>query len=287
MKNCPSCDAELADYAAECIYCGHTFGKGDEPEDKADETEGTESPAEESTDAAADEGESGDADASADEPEVDVPAIGEDYLPPEMPQTKPCTFCGSEIAFQAMRCPHCAGFLPIAEGTIFGQYFFFLFASMAMVVGCLLPWERVQLTSGIGLPGYDLTGAESIGGAFLLIFALYGMIASVWNIYHRKMIVWPVILAAVDGAIIGWTRVVQITKDVQIEITALEEFGQVVQRVKGYIGAYGPGLYLVTIFSTLVLLSIVLSVFKGAKEDKRRKSEDREARAAARTKRRS
>ena len=32
----------------------------------------------------------------------------------EGPTTKHCAFCGSEIHVAALRCPHCAGFLPIA-----------------------------------------------------------------------------------------------------------------------------------------------------------------------------
>ena len=57
--------------------------------------------------------------------------------------------------------------------------------------------------------------------------------------------------------------------------------------MKGYIQSMGPGLYLVTIFSTLILLSIIVSVFKGAKEEGRRKAEEREARMDARKSRRS
>ncbi len=40
------------------------------------------------------------------------------------------------------------------------------------------------------------------------------------------------------------------------------------------------------IFSSLVILSTVISVFKGAKQDAQRKSDEREVRAAARRPRR-
>jgi len=162
------------------------------------------------------------------------------------------------------------------------QLFFFLFASMAIAVGCLLPWERTYLKG-------NLTGADSIGGGFLLCFALYGMISGFFNIYHRKMIVWPVLLSAIDGCIIGWQRVVQILSKIDKNqfITTDDEFGKVVQTVKGYIQSMGPGLYLVTIFSTLILLSIIIGVFKGAKEEGRRKAEERESRVEARKSRRS
>ncbi|MEN8150285.1 MAG: hypothetical protein ABFS86_10705 [Planctomycetota bacterium] len=162
------------------------------------------------------------------------------------------------------------------------QLFFFLFCSLAMTVGTLLPWERTSAK-------FNLTGADSIGGGLLLVLALYGVITGFFNIYHRKMIVWPVLLAAVEGAIIGWQRVVQILTsfDASPFITAEKDWQRAIQTIKAYIQSMGPGLYVVTIFSTLVLLSIILSVFKGAKEEGRRKSEERDARAEARRARKS
>ena len=64
-------------------------------------------------------------------------------------------------------------------------------------------------------------------------------------------------------------------------------FNEIKLTLKTYLTHYGPGLYLVVIFSTLVLLSTVISVFKGAKLDAKRKSEEREARMASRRPRRS
>jgi hypothetical protein len=161
------------------------------------------------------------------------------------------------------------------------QLFFFMFSCLAIFIGCLLPWERTYLTG-------NLTGADSIGGGFLICFSLYGVISGFFNIYHRKMIVWPVILSAIDGAVIGWQRVVQIVSKIDKNqfITTDDDFGKVVQTVKGYVQSLGPGLYLVTIFSTLILFSIILSVFKGAKEDSKRKAAERDARMEARKSRR-
>ncbi|MCU0726337.1 MAG: hypothetical protein MUE73_11185 [Planctomycetes bacterium] len=211
------------------------------------------------------------------ETEPEKPAVEAEAGPPT---TKPCVFCGSEIRASAMRCPHCSGFLPIAEGTAFKQYFFFLFACLAMAIGCLLPWER---TSAV----WNLRGIDSIGGAFLFIFAAYGVIASVWNIYHRKMIVWPVIIAALEGVLFGWSRVFQILPKVQYSIPpGASKVVEAKLKFQAHYSALGPGLYLVVLFSTIVILSIVISVFKGAKQDARRKAELRESRAALRSTRR-
>lgn len=244
MKTCSSCGAELADDARECI-CGWSVDEGGSP-----------------TSPALSEFES---------PAFDSPPGG------PADGMKPCVFCGSEIVARAMRCPRCAGFLPIAEGTIFSQYFFFLFSCLAIAIGCLLPWERDYALM-------NLTGADSIAGGFMLLFATYGVIASVWNIYHRKMIVWPVMLAALDGAVFGIIRVVQILKDVKSP-AAGDDFGAMVQNFRAHAQAIGPGLYLVVIFSVIVMLSIVVSVFQGAKQDAKRKEAEREARAARKTRR--
>jgi len=282
MKTCPSCGSEVAEDALECL-CGYSFAEEAGKEDELLEpTEGE--GAEDGMDLAGDEGEfdvgetdlegdDGDDGDGAEEEQREFPELS---LEREAPTTKRCVFCGSEIAVGALRCPHCAGFLPIAEGTIFKQYFFFLFASMAMAIGTLLPWERTFLKG-------NLTGADSIGGAFLLILAIYGVIVSVWNIYHRKMIVWPVMLAALDGALLSIQRVIQIAGNVVVEIPQDSgKFFEFQLTIKTYAQSFGPGLYLVTIFSVLVLFSVVVSVFSGAKQDARRKAEEREMRAASR-----
>jgi hypothetical protein len=288
MKTCPSCGSELADDAKECL-CGYTY------EEELEELEVSESDealsgaalSEEGAEDAETGGSEGGYEGGFEEEggllEEEEPEPGyEEPLPPleeGAPQLKHCSFCGSEINLYATRCPHCAGFLPIIEGTAFKQHFFFLFSCVALLVGALLPWERTYLKA-------NLTGADAIGGGFLIAFAIYGIFASWWNIYHRKMIVWPVLLAAVDGAVLGWQRVFQVLGNFEANITATGSFGQFVQNVQQHVRALGPGLYLVTIFSTLVILSVFIGIFKGAKQDAARKAADREARAGARRSRR-
>jgi uncharacterized protein UPF0547 len=272
MKTCPSCGSEVAEDALECL-CGYSFEAEAEMDDsliEPEDGEGVAGEGEEALDAAAPEDEGGDFNVSFDR---------------EVPTTKRCVFCGSEIAIQALRCAHCSAFLPIAEGAIFKQYFFFLFASLAITVGTLLPWERAFLKG-------NLTGADSIGGGFLLVFGIYGMIVSVWNIYHRKMIVWPVMLAALDGVVLAGQRIYQLSTLVSQrlgteDLTVYSPFNRFRYIIKEYAQSYGPGLYLVAIFSVLVLFSVVMGVFAGAKQDARRKAEEREMRAASRKPRRS
>jgi hypothetical protein len=286
MKTCTSCGSEVAEDALECL-CGYSFAEEAEKEEELRDS-AADGVAADELDDVGDEGDfsvGGDTDDGSDTDDAEGEAGGTEFpelsMEREEPTTKHCVFCGSEISAGALRCAHCAGFLPIAEGTIFKQYFFFLFASMAMAIGCMLPWERTFLKG-------NLTGADSIGGAFLLVLAIYGVVVSVWNIYHRKMIVWPVMLAALDGAILGIQRVVQITRGVEVVIPeGSSKFYEFQLTIKTYAQSYGPGLYLVTIFSLLVLFSVIVSVFAGAKQDARRKSEEREMRATSRKTRRS
>ena len=159
------------------------------------------------------------------------------------------------------------------------QHFFLLFCSLAMAIGVLLPWERTHQM-------FNLAGTDSIGGGFLLLFAVYGVIACLWNIHYGKMIVWPVLLGAVDGMICGWGRVLSILPVDKLPPEHLGKFDAMRFTVIENIRAIGPGLYLVTIFSTLVMLSIVKSIFSAAKADSARKEAEREMRAADRASRR-
>jgi hypothetical protein len=216
------------------------------------------------------------------EPGVPEPEPGAAAMPPaapEEPLTKSCVFCGSEIGSAATRCAHCAAFLPIAEGTAYKQYFLFLFSCLALVIGCLLPWERSSAV-------FNLRGIDSIGGGLILVFAAYGVLASFWNIYHRKMIVWPVLIAAIEGALFGWSRVMKIIPTIKVDVTGLTGFSKTIAKFKGNAGAFGPGLYLVVIFSTIVILAVFYSVFAGAKQDAKRKAEARAQSQATRSSRR-
>ncbi|MHC4923814.1 MAG: hypothetical protein ACYTG4_07010, partial [Planctomycetota bacterium] len=240
--------------------------------------EATNADAEESTDAGADDGDNGsggDADASEDTGEE---TTMEEASPPaaeaglDTIQTKECIFCGEWIPSFADRCSHCSGFLPIAEGRAFSQHFFFFVCCLAMFLGSLMAWEGAW---------FDSYGSRSIGGAFLMVFAGYGMVASYFNIFHRQMIVWPAILAAFDGAFVGWRRVIQLaTSDAAKAIDWSGDLPAKKRALIEFLHLFGPGLYLVVIFSTLFWFTFVVGVIKGGKASAARKEAEREARAA-------
>ena len=187
-------------------------------------------------------------------------------------EAKECILCGEVIASFADRCSHCGGFLPIVEGRAFGQHFFFLLCSMAIFIGTLLPWEGMWS---------DSFGWRSTMGAFLLLLSGYGMVAAFFNIFHRQMIVWPAILGALDGAYAGWKRVFQIAgSDAAHSISFEGDLGAKKRAIAETVRLYGPGLWLVVIFSTLFWLVFVLSVIQGGRAAGVRKEAEKAARAA-------
>jgi hypothetical protein len=188
------------------------------------------------------------------------------------PDSKECVLCGERIASFADRCAHCGGFLPIAEGRAFSQHFFFLLCSMAIFLGTLLPWEGMW---------WDSNGFRSVHGAFLLLLSGYGMVAAYFNIFHRQMIVWPVILAAIDGTYAGWHRVLQIaSSDAAQAIEFTGDLGNKKMALIKYLQLFGPGLWLVTLFASLFWLVFVMSVVQGGRSAAARKDAEKAARAA-------
>ena len=191
---------------------------------------------------------------------------------PGTPDVKECVYCGEVIPGFADRCSHCSAFLPIAEGRAFGHHFFFFVCCLAIFLGTLLPWEGQW---------YDSYGTRSIHGAFLLLFSGYGMVAFVFNVFHKRMIVWPAILGALDGAYAGWKRVFQITTGEAAKAISFE--GDMFAKKRALaemVRLYGPGLWLVVLFSTMFWLVFVLSVIQGGRAAGARKEAEKAARAA-------
>ena len=172
--------------------------------------------------------------------------------------TKLCVLCYSEIDGMAIRCAHCGGFLPTAEGTDFKQHWSLLFACTAMFVAAVfLPFEGKVL---------DLYAKDSVAGGFLTVFAAYGMLVGFANIFHRKMIMWPAFLAAVDGAYLVPKRLIQVLGHDRPDTK--EE----------WLRLGGPGLYVIALATLVVLWTLVAGVAAGAKKDKARKEAAKAAR---------
>jgi hypothetical protein len=187
---------------------------------------------------------------------------------------KECVFCGEAIAAFADRCSHCGGFLPIAEGRSFSQHYFFFVCCLALFLGTLLPWEGMW---------WDSYGFRSIHGAFLLLFSTYGMVAFFFNVFHRRMVVWPAMLGALDGAYAGWHRVAQLAgSDFAKAIEWGGDLGAKKKALLEFCRLFGPGLWLVVIFSSLFWVLFVVSVVRGGMAAGARKEAEKAARMAKR-----
>jgi hypothetical protein len=220
-----------------------------------------------------------DAASNAGAPPAGTPAASSPAGPPSDgggTDVKECILCGEHIPSFADRCRACGSFLPIAEGRAFGQHFFFLVCSMAIFLGTLLPWEGAW---------WDSYGTRSLGGGFLLLLSGYGMVAAYFNIFHRRMIVWPVILAAVEGTYLGWKRVLQLAgSDVAKSIDWAGDLPQKKKALIQFFQMFGPGLLLVVTFATLFWFVFVFSVIQGGRSAAARKESEKAARAAAKKK---
>jgi hypothetical protein len=190
-----------------------------------------------------------------------APAVP-DAPPPaaEVPRTKACAFCFAEIDAMALRCNRCAGYLPPAEGTDFKQHWTMLFSCTALFLAAM--WMPIE--GGL----LDLFAKDSIAGAFLAVFAGYGVLAGFANIFHRKMIMWPAFLAGLDGVYIVVSRGMQL---VQRRLPEEPDFREVV-------GLFGSAWYVIAFASLLILWTLVRGVMSGA----RREQERRDAAKAAR-----
>jgi hypothetical protein len=185
---------------------------------------------------------------------------------------KECRFCGEIIASFADRCSHCAGFLPIVEGRAFKQHFFFFVASLAMFIGTLLPWEGQWL---------DSYGFLSKGGAFLLVFSAYGMVATFFNLFHRQMIVWPVLFAALDGVFFGWMRVFAILNSDTAKAMKFDtkSMATIKDSLSAYLDLFGPGLYLVVFFASIFWVVFFIGIVQGGRAVAARKEAEKASRS--------
>jgi len=149
----------------------------------------------------------------------------------------------------------------------FREHYRLLFASVALFVGTtMLPIEGRHL---------DLYAKDSISGGFLAIFAAYGILAAWMNIHSRKMIVWPMFFAAVDGLYVATMRVLQLVNQAQAAAAPPKD-------AREWVNLFGPGCYVIAICSLWVLWTLFTAVMAGAKKDSARKEAAKAARGAKR-----
>lgn len=117
----------------------------------------------------------------------------------------------------------------------------------------------------------DLTAAHSIAGGFLTVFAGYGMIGAIFNLLHRKMVVFPAILMAFDGLYVSISRLIKLVNGMPQNATSAD-----------WMRMAGAGLWIILLCSLWIFLTLFKSASAGRKRDLERKEADRAAKAEAR-----
>jgi hypothetical protein len=179
-----------------------------------------------------------------------------DDLLGEEAEDRACAFCGAAIHPSSHRCPECGGHVGLAWGTVHREQFLFLFAACCMAVGCLVSWDQTRPS--------DFNGLQTIRGAMILAFSLYGLIAGVVAIFNRRTLIWPFFLGAIEAL---WVGIEGITGS--IGSAKWEEYARMGgQPWWGKFRAIPPGFWLLTLGGALVVIAVLKGVvggFAGAK----------------------
>lgn len=233
-----------------------------------------------------------------------------------------CCYCGSEIHSSSYRCPECAGTVALGWGTALKEHFLFLFCSILIAVGCATSWaqrfpagatvDKTIMVENLAAPGApplaanapkmiektiqvapeveSLNGLTTIRGAFMFAIALYGIIVALFNLLHRRMIVWPFFLNGVIALEVGLTSISRCMGSAAWELWGKKTAD--INWVEGLIGklrAVPSSQLLLTFAGALIVMSIIKGVVGGfaagaakSKEKQAAASEATEARKQAR-----
>jgi hypothetical protein len=168
-------------------------------------------------------------------------------------EMRPCTFCGAECDSRAARCRECGGNVALAWGKVLKEHFLFLFCSIFIAVGCVIPWDA-------GRPGV-LYGTSTIRGSLMLGLALYGLCTAFFNILFRRFVVWPFFLNGVIALYTGLESVIS-TVGGPLWEAKKKEGGHLFAFLDG-MRAIPPGMLMLTAAGFLVTIALLKGVIGG------------------------
>lgn len=82
------------------------------------------------------------------------------------------------------------------------QLFAFLFANCLFFASAFVAWYRVSPGEAPD-PSIYIRGVDTIRGALILAFSIYGFWTAVFNIWHAQMKVWPYMMTAMLALWVG------------------------------------------------------------------------------------
>jgi hypothetical protein len=220
----------------------------------------------------------------------------------ESAELRGCAYCGEQILPGSWRCPSCAGNVALAWGTAHKEHFLFLFASILFLVGVLASWTQrfptgatvtvskmveapavpaapdapapdpkapkkmIELKTEVAPTVEPIQGLGTIRGSLLFAIALYGVIVALFNLFYKRMVVWPFFLGSILALEIGLKGI-----SGSIGSTAWElwkkrvesDAGGFIDKLIGHWRAIPAGYLLLTIAGALVMISLIKGVVGG------------------------
>ena len=144
---------------------------------------------------------------------------------------------------------------------IYPQQYTLLFANTMILVGCLTVWERAHVA------GRDFYGYEMIGGAFVLAWAAYSMLASVVGLVRGGVNMFG---SLGTGFFALYFAVRNLLHTIGLEnfkyFGDFKDLGFQAQ-INAFLGQIGPGIYLNLIGGGVILLLFLKAMFGGKKKE--------------------
>lgn len=206
-----------------------------------------------------------------------------------------CCYCGADLHPRSYRCHDCSGIVALGWGTALKEHFLFLFASILILVACATSWSQryppgatidvVTTVENVAAPGAppllptapktievttkvapvvdSLNGLQTIRGAFMFCLALYGAIVALFNLLHRRMIVWPFFLNGVLALEVGLTTISKCMGSTAWDVWTKFSDGNFVEKLFGRWRAVPASQLLLTFAGAIVLISILKGIVGG------------------------
>ena len=163
---------------------------------------------------------------------------------------KYCLFCREVIAAEAIACKHCGHVVHIFEGNVFKQLYWFFWGGVITLVGSFLPYS----SGGLALvPAY-----VTFTGSLSLIFSLLLIVAMLFSIYAKRLIMSPVFLMFIPAIISWWTLVKRV--GAAPENYSWYNFLYDIDAINWLANDAGSGLLLIMLGSTVVVLTFIISI---------------------------
>lgn len=181
------------------------------------------------------------------------------------PELRGCPYCGTLMDPRAHRCTACGGHSGISWGTVHKEHWLFVLCSVLIGVGCIASWNGRSPTGVVGDP---LTGLDTIRGTMMFALAIYGLIAGVFNILFRRMVLWPFVLNAFLALWVGLGGLASAVGSPTYKAWDKMEGGTLLDNFLGGMRAVPPGFFLLALAGVLIFFKMLAGILAAAGKGK-------------------